>query len=234
MYPSLVLPWSNSPSDREATYRSAGLVKTKGTLFLLPPSTSTLRDTFNAPPRPKTRMSSGAVALCKHFERGGASSEHGRLHPFWTMPTGSNENKSEIARGILEDMLVQAVWRNVMLLHDGVAVYEIRNASGYGMRWTLDIEEKKENHQVANGVSGDLQATPVGPDPPDQGENEDDFHKEWIITRTTFRGFLEPIAGMDHELPDQGVGTAELSQCDGRSGNGIIADGPWDTGSTRL
>ncbi|KIX99010.1 uncharacterized protein Z520_05471 [Fonsecaea multimorphosa CBS 102226] len=212
MYSSLLLPWSTSPSDREKTYRAAGLVKTKGTLFLLPPPTSTLRDSFKAPPRPKTRMSSGAVALCKHFERGGASSEHGRPHSFWTLPAGSNENKTEIARGILENMLVHAVWRNVMLLHHGVAVYEIRNAWGYGMRWTLDIEEKKEDKQADVGIPIDIQTTTASLDTPNQGEDEDDFHKDWIITRTTFRGFLEPIAGMDHELPGQGVSAGESSQ----------------------
>ncbi|OAL35194.1 hypothetical protein AYO20_05448 [Fonsecaea nubica] len=149
-------------------------------------------------------MSSGAVALCKHFERGGASSEHGRAHPFWTLPTGSNENKTEIARGILEDMLVQAVWRNVMLLHHGVAVYEIRNARGYGMRWTLDIEEKKDD------IPSDVQTMTANGDTLVPNE-EDDFHKDWVIIKTTFRGFLEPIAGMDHELPGQDASTAEES-----------------------
>lgn len=172
MYDSLVLPWSPQPLHTETVYRNAGLVKTKGTLFLLPPCDDMLRETFNAPPRPASRMSSGAVALCKHFERGGASSEHGRPHPFWTLPTGSNGEKTDIGRRILEDMLAQAVWKNVMLLHPGTAVYEIRNRRGYGMRWTLDIEE--------------------------QPRDEED---EWMITKTAFRGFLEPIAGMDHELP---------------------------------
>ncbi|KIX03106.1 uncharacterized protein Z518_06656 [Rhinocladiella mackenziei CBS 650.93] len=189
MYTSLKLPWSSHPSEAETAYRDAGLVKTKGTLFLLPPSTDVLRETFNAPPRPQTRMSAGAVALCKHFERGGASSEHGRPHPFWTRPTGSNENKTEIARQILEDMLAQTVWRNVMLLHHGVAVYEMRNSRGYGMRWTLDLTEKPgsiENEETA--------------EPKDA---KDDLEKDWEIAHTTFRGFLEPIAGMDHELSTQ-------------------------------
>lgn len=195
MYDSLKLPWSSHPFEREYTYREAGLVKTKGTLFLLPPSAETLRDTFNAPPRPKTRMSSGAVALCKHFERGGASSEHGRPHPFWTLPMGSNENKTEIASRILEDMMAHTVWKNVMLLHHGVAVYEIRNHQGYGMRWTLDIEEKK----TASGGDDDVDDATRGC----PGTIEEDFEKEWEIIRTAFRGFLEPIAGMDHEICPQ-------------------------------
>ena len=191
MYDSLKLPWSPEPLEAESAYRSAGLVNTKGSLFLLPPSTATLRETFNAPPRPKTRMSSGAVALCKHFERGGASSELGRPHPFWTLPSGSNENKTEIAKQILEDMLAQTVWKNVMLLHHGVAVYEIRNRLGYGMRWTLDIEERKSHLRGEESLDKDAAS--------------DNIEKEWEITKTTFRGFLEPIAEMDHELPNHDV-----------------------------
>jgi len=133
-------------------------------------------------------MSSGAVALCKHFERGGSSSEHGRPHPFWTLPVGSNENKTEIASQILEQMLAGAVWKNVMLLHPGIAVYEIRNPQGYGMRWALELREigddGKEVHAAQDG----------------EGEVKDDLEKNWEITKTVFRGFLEPIAGMDHEL----------------------------------
>ncbi|EXJ82925.1 hypothetical protein A1O3_06741 [Capronia epimyces CBS 606.96] len=187
MYPSLKIVWSSQPQEAETAYRNAGLVKTKGTLFLLPPSDVVLRETFDAPPRPKTRMSSGAVALCKHFERGGASSEHGRSHPFWAVPVGSNEHKTEMARRILDEMLSQAVWKNVMLLHHGVAVYEVRNSRGYGMRWTLDIEEKLDAGQDDGRVDSSLV--------------KNDHEKDWVITRTTFRGFLEPVVGLDHELP---------------------------------
>lgn len=196
MYPSLLLPWSTDPPARETAYRNAGFLRTKGTLFLLPPADAVLVETYNAPPRPKTRMSSGAVALCKHFERGGASSEHGRAHPFWTLPKGSNENKTEIASQILEQMLANTVWRNVMLLHHGVAVYEIRNAKGFGMRWTLDIKQKEDKNDtettaIAGGAKFDTKI---------DTDEKDDFDKDWEITKTTFRGFLEPIAGMDHEL----------------------------------
>ena len=102
MYNSLKLPWSTEPSPAELAYRDAGLVKTKGTVYMTPPPQGTLRDTFNAPPRPKSRMSSGANALCKHFERGEASSERGMADPFWTLRSGSNDNKSAIASAILE------------------------------------------------------------------------------------------------------------------------------------
>ena len=196
MYSSLFLPWSNDPSNREKAYHASGLLRTKGTLFLLPPPVSVLRETYNAPPRPKTRMSSGAVALCKHFERAGASSEHGRPHPFWTLPIGSNENKTAVAGKILEEMLEAVVWKNVMLLHHGVAVYEIRNAMGYGMRWTLDIQEKEHGNNGEDARVVEV-TTMAGSE---HGEDKDDFKKDWEIIRTTFRGFLEPIAGICHEL----------------------------------
>jgi hypothetical protein len=181
MYASLLLPWSDHPDKYEKRYKSAGLMKTKGTIFLLPPSEKELREAYNAPPRPKTRMSSGAVALCKHFERGGCSADPSKgkdLHPFWKMPLGSNENKSGIAGDILEEMLSDAIWRNVVWLHESVAVYEIRNARGYGMRWMLDTER---------GVSGMMNQ---------EGDEEENFK----ILKTTFRGFLEPIEGLDHEI----------------------------------
>jgi hypothetical protein len=198
MYASLLRPWHPLPSEAEIDYRDAGLTATKGTLFLLPPPDDVLRETFNAPPRPRTRMSAGAVALCKHFERGGASSEHGRHHPFWVLPTGSNENKTNLAGQILEDMLAQAVWKNVMLLHHGVAVYELRNGRGFGMRWTLELEEKD---------TGTCHLCERGP-----RQVQNDFQKDWTITKTTFRGFVEPIAGLDHELPQDGVGSEFLGR----------------------
>ncbi|KIV94897.1 hypothetical protein PV10_02618 [Exophiala mesophila] len=193
MYESLQIPWStDNPGIAEQTYRQGGFVKTKGTIFLLPPSESILRETFNDPPRPKTRMSAGAVALCKHFERCGSSAEHNQPHPFWKLPTGSNENKTETARQILDDMLARAPWRNVMLLHRGVAVYEIRNRLGYGMRWTLDIVEEDE--------IGEKRTEMERREMLDGQPDAEDLDKEWRIVKTTFRGFLEPIAAMDHEL----------------------------------
>lgn len=204
MYTSLQIPWAaDSPGmAEEQQYRQGGFVKTKGTIFLLPPSESILRETFNDPPRPQTRMSSGAVALCKHFERGGSSSssssaEHNQKnHPFWKLPTGSNENKTETARQILDDMLADAPWRNVMLLHRGVAVYEVRNHLGYGMRWTLDIIEE----ETAGTERVETRERQIG----QADTGSEGLDQKWKIVRTTFRGFLEPIVGMDHELDQLG------------------------------
>ena len=101
-----------------------------------------------------------------------------------------------------------------MMLHQGVAVYEVRNRLGYGMRWTLELQRDSQG-------SGDMSKVDAEGDvneqenrcqgrsgTPDQaairsehsaGESEGVL-EGWSIKKTTFRGFLEPIAEMDHEL----------------------------------
>lgn len=162
---------------------------------MLPPDLDTLINAYTAPPRPKSLMSSGATALCKHFERGGASSERGIAHPFWPLPTGSNHNKNSLAAGILERMLEDASWKNVMMLHQGVAVYEIRNSLGYGMRWTLQVEQHGQPSEFRS-----LQQPSHSSDDQTQSDLQQE-ESDWQVIKTTFRGFLEPIEGLDHELP---------------------------------
>ncbi|KAK6855549.1 hypothetical protein PG995_007700 [Apiospora arundinis] len=239
MYPSLQLPWSPEPSAEETAYRNAGLVRTQGTVFLLPPDRQALVESFNAPPRPKTRMSAGAVALCKHFERGGASSEHGRPHPFWPLPKGSNEHKTELAAGVLDTVLDNVRWGNVLMLHSWVAIYEVRNSRGFGLRWTLNLEGKGDNSDTTSSspsssddlgrpaaaaattttaaTDNDTATTPaamtddkVVPGAGEaavgnsvkEGEEREAPTPGLRISSVVFRGFVEPILNMDHELPD--------------------------------
>lgn len=192
MYASLQLPWSENLSAAETAYKDAGLVKTRGTLFMLPPPVEDLVKAFDEPPRPKTRMSSGAVALCKHFERDGASSEHGISHPFWPMPQGSNERKNKLARDVLSKLLSDLQWRNLMLLHPGVAVYEIRNGLGYGMRWTLRL------HKVDEDAETELTEADVS-----RIQSHADGTVELnniTVEKIVFRGFLEPVLDLNQEL----------------------------------
>ena len=119
-----------------------------------------------------------------------------------------------MAAGVLEKMLGEARWRNVMMLHQGVAVYEVRNGRGYGMRWTLELEDNRQatarlstSDDVQDGedVEGrreEVSSTPNETDNAVNVETTSDEHNAegWIIKKTTFRGFLEPIAEMDHEL----------------------------------
>ena len=193
MYHSLQLPWSEIPSPAEAAYKAAGLVKTKGTVFLLPPDQELLVEAYNALPRPKSRLSAGAVALCKHFERGGASSEHGRPHPYWPLPKGSAAYLHEAAARTLEKMFETIIWRNMMMLHPGVAVHEIRNDLGYGMRWTVKIEQ---TDSADSSVDREIASGPINMAEPGGLLEIGEYH----LTDITFRGFLEPIEGMGLEL----------------------------------
>ncbi|KAK8017889.1 hypothetical protein PG993_014215 [Apiospora rasikravindrae] len=227
MYQSLQLPWSPDPSPEETAYRNASenMVRTQGTVFLLPPDRQVLVESFNAPPRPKTRMSAGAVALCKHFERGGASSEHGRPHPFWPWPKGSNEHKTELAAGVLDNVLGNVRWENVLMLHSYVAIYEVRNSRGFGLRWTLNLEGRDSTPsdvQLATSAANDkgsLRTTmtddkvPSGAGTAERGLGGEDEKEEeeekaapaasaLIISKVVFRGFVEPILDQDHELPE--------------------------------
>ena len=115
------------------------------------------------------------------------------MHPFWKLPIGSNENKSAIAEEILDDMLANAVWRNVIWLHEGVAVYEVRNAKAYGMRWTLEVSKTTQTNEGGEHVADETKKAVAG-------QGGDESRKTWRIQNTTFRGFLEPIEGLDHEL----------------------------------
>lgn len=195
MYASIQIPWSTEPSDREKAYKESGFVKTQGTIYLLPPEEAVLRQTYSDPPRPKTRTSSGAVALTKHFQRSDVAEDKGRQHPFWPLPKGSNERLTELADELLEKMLRDAVWRNVMMLHPGVAIYEIRNKLGYGMRWTVDIEAADE------GSGLPIEQLALKNDSSKQAKL-DLADRDWKYTKVTFRGFLEPIEGLNHELID--------------------------------
>lgn len=169
--------------------------------------------------------------MTEHFERGGASSEHGRPHPFWPWPKGSNEHKTELAAGVLETVLGNLRWENVLMLHSYVAIYEVRNSRGFGLRWTLNLEGDGEGGGMTTTASppSDVQPTPTTttaasndsipamtddrvPSGVATAEGEQTDKKKEIaasaprpalrISSVVFRGFVEPILNMDHELPD--------------------------------
>ncbi len=123
----LHVPWSDNPAELE--YKSKGMVRTAGTMFILPPQHVELIAAFEVK-HAGTLLSVGAKALCKHYARVPD-------HPIWTCPTGSCENKSKIARHDLDKLRGNAVWKNVHYLPHQELVYEIRDKLGYGMRWTL-------------------------------------------------------------------------------------------------
>lgn len=126
---NLQIPWSEEPGPSEIAYRAEGLVRTVGTQFVLPPQQDELIAAFEESHK-GTLLSRGAKALCKH---------HARLpdHPVWTRPDGNPQSKSRIAKEHLLALLQNANWKNVHLLPHQQLVYEVRDAQGYGMRWTL-------------------------------------------------------------------------------------------------
>jgi hypothetical protein len=125
----LRVPWSHTPTDEEVAYRNAGFVRTTGTCFAPVPDIASLCDAFDKL-HPKSNLSVGARALCKHHAR------HPD-HPFWRQPTGPEAQKNAIARQHLGEMLEAPVWRNIHQLQGEQPVYEVRNALGYGMRWMI-------------------------------------------------------------------------------------------------
>lgn len=126
---NLQVPWSDNPDPAEIEYKFKGMVRTAGTVFILPPQHDELIAAFEMK-HAGTLLSVGAKALCKHYARVPD-------HPTWTCPTGSCETKSKIARSHLDKMLESAVWKNVHYLPHQELVYEIRDKLGYGMRWTM-------------------------------------------------------------------------------------------------
>lgn len=93
------------------------------------------------------------------------------------LPTGSETSKTDVAKKVFASIVQDSCWRNVLLLHPGLAVYEMRIAAGYGLRWTLDLDHDKsmDSDQACHDNCKTL-------------ETSASIHK------VTFRGFLEPPA----------------------------------------
>lgn len=121
--------WSEHPSEAETEYRMKGYMRTAGTAFIIPPPEEELLEAFESS-HLGTELTVGARALCKH---------HARMtdHPVWQRPTGTMQQKNATASFHARDMLSKATWKNVHYLPHQQLVYEIRDKTGYGMRWTL-------------------------------------------------------------------------------------------------
>ncbi|KAI4324339.1 hypothetical protein L6164_023886 [Bauhinia variegata] len=111
-----------------------GVMHTIGTIpNALPPPASTLLTSFNLPYDPNVKASSlthGARALAKHTHR--SSNRH------WASLEGSDANKNRIAVDVIDHLMAHCCWLNVHIVPPHGAVFEIRDADGYGARWTED------------------------------------------------------------------------------------------------
>ena len=125
-----------------------GVGRTEGSLDVLPPDVSLLWKSFRMVHHPKSKLTVGARALTKHCHR---SSEQ-----FWGVCTGTEEKKNKHSMGILCQVFADCCWLNVHTLPHRVFVLEVRNSSGYGLRWSHDgrmfrgfLEPQMENgHEV--------------------------------------------------------------------------------------
>jgi hypothetical protein len=105
---------------------------TVGSIDVFPPSRHQLLRSFNEPHSVSALLSVGARALTKHFHRG--------IDRFWGEPLkkGGDAVKNAHAEALLQKILGSAVWVNVHCIVHNVPLLEVRNADGYGARWTAD------------------------------------------------------------------------------------------------
>jgi hypothetical protein len=117
--------------------------RSAGSIPMAPPEVSRLLAAFCAPhaslrhkgsperETPSSKLSAGARALSKHCHRSASG--------FWGEISGSEEQKNAHALWVLQRrILAEAVWMNLHLLPGSEPVFEVRQAGGYGARWSAD------------------------------------------------------------------------------------------------
>lgn len=106
--------------------------RTAGTELLPPPSPVALCRSFLAPHSGTSRLSVGARALHKHWQRS-------ESHVWGAGIRGNDLAKNARAAEVLARLLHEACWINI---HSGVGdhepVFEIRQRDGFGARWAAD------------------------------------------------------------------------------------------------
>jgi len=106
--------------------------RTVGTELLPPPSPVALCRSFLAPHSGTSRLSVGARALHKHWQRS-------ESHVWGAGIRGNDQAKNARAAEVLARLLHEACWINI---HSGVGdhepVFEIRQRDGFGARWAAD------------------------------------------------------------------------------------------------
>lgn len=124
----LIIPWSINPMDNELIYKKNGFIRTKGTIFSIPPERIDLINSFLLSHK-NTKLCVGARALSKHYVR-----QHN--HSYWEKPSGSPENQNKIAQKFLFMIIDNPSWKNIFHFKNTILL-EIRNSKGYGARWSL-------------------------------------------------------------------------------------------------
>lgn len=78
----------------------------------------------------RSTLTVGARAFTKHCVRSTES--------WWGAFRGNDAAKNRVALSKLEQILDAAVWKNIHSLPHAQVTMEVRNALGYGARWTID------------------------------------------------------------------------------------------------
>lgn len=81
--------------------------------------------------KPPQWLTHGARALAKHCHRDQTES-------FWGQAQGPVPGQNAHALQVLGAILTNLAWKNVHALPHDLHIFEVRNAQGYGARWTAD------------------------------------------------------------------------------------------------
>ncbi|PKI63816.1 hypothetical protein CRG98_015800 [Punica granatum] len=111
-----------------------GLVHTAGTVSdSLPPPRSALLSALQQPYNRDVKgstLTDGARALAKHFSRSSSK--------YWGSLDGSDSRKNKAAMDIITCLISSCCWLNLHVVPPHGVVFEIRDANGYGARWSGD------------------------------------------------------------------------------------------------
>ena len=109
-----------------------GIRRTKGSIDnYIPLDEDILINKFKELNNPKSKLTVGAKALCKHSHRSVTES-------FWPGQGGKEIEKNENAEKMLNLFLNECVWINIHLLPHNLIIIELRIDKGYGIRWQIN------------------------------------------------------------------------------------------------
>ena len=132
---NLIIDWSENMTLEELKYKENGFIKTKGSVFIDPPSNIELIDSFNKIDVGKT-LSRGARGLAKHSN-------------FYPQLTGNDTNKNNIANKFINDFLKKEIdWKNIHSIGNNTLIYEIRNKTNHGIRWYINNYMFDHSHNI--------------------------------------------------------------------------------------
>lgn len=111
-----------------------GVRETVGSSSILPPSRRLLLGRFEMPHSPRAKLTVGARALAKHCHRDDSLN-------WWGQCTGTEEEKNQHARAVVDRIMHEATWINIHSLPHELKIVEMRTIEGYGARWLHDGSE---------------------------------------------------------------------------------------------